>query len=92
MRAARAVHARLGAGKALAEEIQASLNEALGANGSARSEDLYILRSGNQPCALVECGYLSNSAEELKLQKGEYQQRLAQAICEGVMAYFGLKA
>jgi len=79
-------------GKTLAETIQMSLNDTLGADGSARSEDLYILRSGNQPCALVECGYLSNSAEELKLQQSEYQQRIAQAICEGVLAYFGLKA
>ena len=75
-------------GQALAEMIQSSLNAALDTDGSARSEDLYILRSGNQPCVLVECGYLSNEQEEYNLQQSDYQQRIAQAICAGVAEYF----
>ena len=75
-------------GKTLAEAVQQSLNDALGVDDSARSEDLYVLRSGNQPCALVECGYLSNEDEEHSLQQPDYQKKVAKAICEGIVQYF----
>ena len=75
-------------GKRLAEVVQKSLNNAMNASGIARSESLYILKSGQQPCALIECGYLSNEEEELKLSQPAYQQRAAKAICEGIEEYF----
>lgn len=75
-------------GQKLAVAVQQSLNTALDASGSARSENLYILKSGNQPCILVECGYLSNEEEEQKLMRSDYQQRVAKAICSGLAAYF----
>ncbi len=75
-------------GRILAESVQGCLNTALGANGSARSESLYVLKSGNQPCVLVECGYLSNTQEEQLLQQADYQQKTAKAICDGVTQYF----
>jgi|AGTN01.1.fsa_nt_gi N-acetylmuramoyl-L-alanine amidase len=75
-------------GKALAEAMQRALNETLGTDGTARSQSLYVLKSGSQPCVLVECGYLSNEEEESKLQQAEYQQRVAAAICEGAEAFF----
>jgi N-acetylmuramoyl-L-alanine amidase len=75
-------------GRIFAELVQNDLNTALGAKGSARSESLYVLKSGNQPCILVECGYLSNPQEEQKLQQSDYQQKIAKAICSGVAQYF----
>ncbi len=75
-------------GKKLAEAVQESLNTALNASGTARSENLYILKSGNQPCVLVECGYLSNEEEERRLGQPDHQKKVAAAICEGVSAYF----
>ena len=75
-------------GKALAEAVQGDLNEALDTDGAARSENLYVLKSGNQPCVLVECGYLSNEDEERRLQEPEYQQKVAKAICDGAAAFF----
>ena len=77
-------------GENLATAIQESLNEYLDPKniGSARADDLYILRSGYQPCVLIECGYLSNIEEEEKLQDSQYQQLIANAICEGVAQYF----
>ena len=74
-------------GKTLAESVQAWLNSALDADGSARSEDLFILKSGNQPCVLVECGYLSNEDEERSLQKPDYQSNIAKAICDGAAEF-----
>ena len=78
-------------GKTLAETVQQSLNETLHTDGTARSESLYILKSGSQPCVLVECGYLSNAKEEQKLKQPDYQQSVAQAICEGIKQYFPQK-
>ncbi len=75
-------------GKTLAEAMQQALNDALGTNGASRSQDLYVLRSGNMPCVLIECGYLSNADEEEKLKQSDYQRRIAGAICDGAAAYF----
>lgn len=74
-------------GKTLAEYVQACLNTALDSAGSARSENLFILKSGNQPCVLVECGYLSNEDEEESLRQPDYQRKLAKAICDGAVTF-----
>jgi len=76
-------------GKRLAEDIMDSLNDALNADGRARSNSLYILMSGSQPCVLVECGYISNALEEANLAREEYRKIIAGAICEGTERYFG---
>ncbi len=75
-------------GKSLAESVQDRLSYELDADGTSRGETkLYILKSGNQPCVLVECGYLSNEEEERKLQQPDYQQKIAKAICDGASAF-----
>jgi N-acetylmuramoyl-L-alanine amidase len=78
-------------GEELAKAIQASLIERLApkSENCARSEDLYILESGAQPCVIVECGFISNAAEEQMLLSGTYQQKVAQAIADGCANYFG---
>ena len=77
-------------GERLAKCIQRSMIELLKPDreNSARSDDLYILRSGNQPCVIVECGYMSNKKELQRLKSADYQQQLADAICQGVIDYF----
>ncbi len=77
-------------GEKLAKGIQQSLIDILDPpnENSARSGDLYILRSGWQPCVIVECGYLSNEKEEQQLLQSDYQQKVASAICDGVSQYF----
>ena len=77
-------------GEQLAKSIQQSLLETLKPDqeNSARSGDLYILRSGWQPCVIVECGYLSNEKEEKLLLQDDYQKKVADAICSGVNEYF----
>ncbi len=49
----------------------------------------YVTRIPSVPSVLVECGFLSNPEDERNLQDPAYQQRLADAIAEGVMAYLG---
>lgn len=77
-------------GEQLAKSIQQSLLEMLKPvqENNARSGDLYILRSGQQPCVIVECGYLSNEKEEQLLMQDDYQKEIADAICSGVIQYF----
>lgn len=74
-------------GRYFAETVQDSMNVALGTDWIARSEDFSVLRSGNQPSIMVECGYISNVEEEAKLKQADYQQKVAEAICEGMQDY-----
>lgn len=47
-----------------------------------------VLKSPDMPSLLVETGYISNPTQEKKLKDPAYQQQLANAIVEGVAAYF----
>jgi N-acetylmuramoyl-L-alanine amidase len=47
-----------------------------------------VLKSPDIPSMLVEAGFLSNPGEAKKLASPAYQQKLAQAIFNGIKAYF----
>lgn len=51
----------------------------------------YFMLSLDIPSVLVECGFLSNAAEERLLLDAAYQTRIAQAICQGVEEFYRLK-
>lgn len=53
---------------------------------AAMAGDYFILQL-EAPSALVECGFISNPAEEKLLRSADYQARLAEAIAEGVTEY-----
>lgn len=77
-------------GKGLAEALQASLIEHLDKenNRSAKeNESYYLLKKTKSPTVIVECGFLSNSEEATLLSDSEYQQKVANAICEGAQKY-----
>lgn len=57
---------------------------------TAMAGDYFILRL-DVPSALIECGFISNAAEEKLLLDDAYQQRLAQAIADGVEEFVRLK-
>lgn len=67
--------------KALAQLMQDTLRE--GADpGNQRTpakipDSIYLMKHITCPAVLVECGFLSNPAEEAKLRDGGYQTRLA---------------
>lgn len=77
-------------GERLAESIQTCVNEQLEIarprvhKGNA---SYYILKRSASTTVIVECGFLTNPAEEAKLQEEEYQDRMVQAICDGVLRY-----
>lgn len=47
----------------------------------------YLLKKTSVPTVIVECGFLSNPEEAEMLTTDEYQEKVAQAICDGVMEY-----
>ena len=53
------------------------------------TSDVYLLHHAARPMVLVECGFLSNTAELKKLKDADYQRQLAFAIAAGTMSYVG---
>jgi N-acetylmuramoyl-L-alanine amidase len=47
----------------------------------------HVLRNVKIPAVLVECGFLSNSAEGQRIATAEYRQDVAAAIAQGVQNY-----
>ncbi len=59
-----------------------------GANnrGTHRANFRVLVRT-SCPAVLVELGYLSNRAEAMRLNRGDYQELLAKAICLGIVDF-----
>lgn len=77
-------------GKALADSIQSSLNsmsESVKKN-EALAGDYYMLKCTQNPSVIVECGFLSNAADEALLITPEYQKSIAYAIFKGAVSYY----
>lgn len=51
--------------------------------------DYFILQL-DVPSVLIECGFISNAAEEKLLLSEDYQVKLGQAIADGVESYAAL--
>ncbi len=58
-----------------------------GADRGVKRARFLVLREINMPGVLIECGFISNAAEELRLGTPEYQEKLARGIADGVTAY-----
>ena len=56
---------------------------------AALAGDYYVL-GGEMPSVLVECGFLSNPTEEALLLDPAYQQKIGQAIADGLEDYVEL--
>lgn len=72
---------------AFATVLQNTLKEEL-ADGNHRVEkgndSYYMLKKTEGIFAIVECGFLSNPEEEALLKTDEYQQKMAEAVAEGI--------
>ncbi|MDR1620382.1 MAG: N-acetylmuramoyl-L-alanine amidase [Clostridiales bacterium] len=77
------------AGKAFCEVMQQTINSDLNIrDGRGISYGNWrLLKKGNQPGCILECGFLTNQEEELLLQDGAYQDKLVEAIVHGVENY-----
>lgn len=57
-------------------------------NRGVKHAGFLVLKSPDIPSMLVETAFISNPVEEARLLDARHQQRLAEAIHEGVRAYF----
>ena len=55
---------------------------------TAKIGDYYILNCTQNPSILIECGFLSNSEEELLLQDKDYMQKFCYSVFCGILMYF----
>lgn len=73
--------------KEFASILQNTIRESLN-DGNKRVEkendSYYMLKKTEGVFAIVECGFLSNPAEEELLKSDKYQQSMADAIAEGI--------
>jgi len=79
--------------KKLADNIQESIKESVKDNNKRVSKpagDSYLILRDDYKGAsvLVECGFLSNSEEEKKLQTEDHQNSLVEGISLGIERYF----
>lgn len=56
--------------------------------GLVKADDIYIVRTSEVPVALIEVGYMTNTAELNNLCEPEYQQKAAQGIYNAIMQAF----
>lgn len=75
----------------LAQTIQTSVRSLLQTENTREIEksgsSIYLLYYARKPAVLVECGFLSNTAELEKLKEGTYQKQLAFCIAAGILEY-----
>lgn len=51
------------------------------------NDTYYMLKNVHVPTIIVECGFLTNAEEAGRLVQEDYQNKLAEAICEGVVRW-----
>ena len=76
--------------ESLANAMQASLTTALSPQSrrtAKKASGIYLMEHITCPGLLVECGFLSNPAEEQKLQSAQYQKHMA-AVMATVLAKY----
>ena len=77
-------------GKKLALNIQEKLNSELEISRprvAKGNRSYYLLKRSEAVINIVECGFLTNPEEAGLLQQADYQQRVAQAIADGIDGY-----
>ena len=76
--------------KQLAEAMQNALNQCSEGKNKRQikpAEGIYLMQHIKKPGILIECGFLSNPAEEAKLRDNQYQKQLACAIASVASGY-----
>lgn len=77
-------------GKKLAEGLQTALVEGVDPENHREAKgntSYYLLKKTDVPLAIVECGFLSNPEEARLLATKEYQEKVAEAVCTGILKY-----
>lgn len=82
-------HSKSDEGRRLAQSIQAELVAEFPENKrvAKANQDFFVLKKNNVPAVTVEVGFISNPAEEVKLQDPNYQTKTAWAIYRGLSKF-----
>ena len=89
-RGAQVFYARTDGSQTLAEQLQAQLAAQVDPNNHRackQAKDIYLMEHISCTAVLVECGFLSNSAEEALLRDAAYQKKLAAAVACTIFSY-----
>jgi N-acetylmuramoyl-L-alanine amidase len=83
-------------GAKLAKIVHGTVIEKLGGNNpeplgdrSIKEAKFLVLRQAKIPAILVEVGYLTSPTESVRLANKEYQDKMADAIAQGISRYLG---
>ncbi|MCI9174300.1 MAG: N-acetylmuramoyl-L-alanine amidase [Lachnospiraceae bacterium] len=79
-------------GKKLAEALQKAMVAQLDPQNHRQAkanESYFLLKKTPSPTVIVECGFLSNSQEAALLATEEYQDKVAEAVKDGILEYLG---
>lgn len=71
--------------------MQKSLKENLDTENKRQEKEdstYYMLLHTGAPTVIAECGFLSNPQEAALLNTAEYRQKVAEALCKGILEYF----
>jgi N-acetylmuramoyl-L-alanine amidase len=72
----------------LAYAIHERLVESLGAEDRrVKQAPFYVLAGARMPAVLVEVGFISSEADATKLRTRAYQEKVAEAVVEGIRAF-----
>ena len=78
--------------KTIAGFIQEQFKQNLDKSIKATSPgDYFMLKCSAAPSVIVECGFLSNEAEEKLLQTDEYQEKIIDSIYKGIVNFLQIK-
>ncbi|MBQ4106116.1 MAG: N-acetylmuramoyl-L-alanine amidase [Lentisphaeria bacterium] len=73
---------------ALADQIHRQLlSRTKAVDRGVKCARFQVLREINCPGSLIEVGFISNRQEEIRMGQADYQDKLARAICDAVVAY-----
>lgn len=86
-------HSKSESGRALATAVQEELVKEFPDNKrvAKANQDFFILKKNNVPAITVEVGFISNPAEESKLQDPQNQAKLAWAMYRGISRYLNVQ-
>lgn len=80
---------------ALAENIQNTFRDKLQSDNDRKikksGKEIYLLNNIKSPAVMVECGFMSNYSEALKLEDNGYQIKIALVIVDGINKYLCVK-
>ena len=74
--------------EAIREQICASLQASNHRAAKPAGSEIYLLDRLSCPAVLVECGFLSNTAECKRLEDTAYQKQLALCLCTSILETF----